>query len=129
MLIPSSGRTSDERRTRRRFELILVKPSHYDDDGYVIRWWRTLIPSNSLAALWGIAADCADRNVLGPEVEIAIEAYDETHTRIGGARLISRFRRNGGFGMVALVGVQSNEYPRGLDIARPLRAAGVPVAL
>ena len=29
----------------RRFQLILLKPSHYDDDGYVIRWWRAMIPS------------------------------------------------------------------------------------
>jgi hypothetical protein len=45
---------------RRRFQLILVKPSHYDDDGYVIRWWRAMIPSNSLAAVYSIAADCAE---------------------------------------------------------------------
>jgi hypothetical protein len=38
---------------RQRFQLILLKPSHYDDDGYVIRWWRAVIPSNSLAALYG----------------------------------------------------------------------------
>ena len=31
--------------------------------------------------------------------------------------------------MVALVGVQSNQYPRAMDIARKLRAAGVPVCL
>ena len=29
---------------RRRFQLVLIKPSHYDDDGYVIRWWRAMIP-------------------------------------------------------------------------------------
>src|SRR5262249_45412970 len=33
---------------RCRFQLVLIKPSHYDDDGYVIRWWRAMIPSNSL---------------------------------------------------------------------------------
>jgi hypothetical protein len=43
----------------RRFQLVLIKPSHYDDDGYVIRWWRAMTPSNSLAAVYGIAADCA----------------------------------------------------------------------
>jgi radical SAM superfamily enzyme YgiQ (UPF0313 family) len=43
--------------------------------------------------------------------------------------LIARLRSNGNFGMIALVGVQSNEYPRALDIARPLRAAGIPVAM
>ena len=52
----------------RNFQLILIKPSHYDDDGYVIRWWRAMIPSNSLAAVYGIAADCAERQVLGPDV-------------------------------------------------------------
>ena len=31
--------------------------------------------------------------------------------------------------MVALVGVQSNQYPRALDIARPFRDAGLPVAM
>src|SRR5205814_2093799 len=44
-------------------------------------------------------------------------------------KLIQRFHRSGGFGLVALVGVQSNQYPRALDIARPFRAAGIPVAL
>jgi hypothetical protein len=66
----------------RRFQLILIKPSHYDDDGYVIRWWRAMIPSNSLAALYGIAADCADRRVLGADVAIDIMAIDETNTRV-----------------------------------------------
>ncbi len=37
----------------RCFQLVLIKPSHYDDDGYVIRWWRAMIPSNSLAAVYG----------------------------------------------------------------------------
>jgi hypothetical protein len=98
--------------TRRRFQLVLIKPSHYDDDGYVIRWWRAMIPSNSLAALYGIAADCAERHVLGPGVAITIDAIDETHTRVKVPALLARFRRHGNFGLVALIGVQSNQYPR-----------------
>jgi Radical SAM superfamily len=114
---------------RRRFQLVLIKPSHYDDDGYVIRWWRAMIPSNSLAAVYGIAADCAERKVLGPDIAISIDAIDETHTRVDVPDLLKRFRNHGNFGLVALVGVQSNQYPRALDIARPFRAAGVPVAI
>jgi radical SAM superfamily enzyme YgiQ (UPF0313 family) len=114
---------------KRRFQLTLIKPSHYDDDGYVIRWWRSMIPSNSLAALYGIAADCADRRVLGPDVEIEIEAIDETNTRVDFEALIARYKRSGELGLVALVGVQSNQYPRALDIARRFRAAGLPVAI
>jgi radical SAM family protein len=114
---------------RRRFQLVLIKPSHYDDDGYVIRWWRAMIPSNSLAAVYGIATDCAERQVLGPDVTIAIDAIDETHTRVDVPELLKRFRNHGNFGLLALVGVQSNQYPRALDIARPFRAAGIPVAM
>ncbi|MFA1626147.1 radical SAM protein [Rhizobium mongolense] len=113
----------------RRFQLILLKPSHYDDDGYVIRWWRAMIPSNSLAALFGIAADCAEREVLGPGVGIDIKVIDETNTRVHIPELLALLRQHGNFGMVALVGVQSNQYPRALDIARPFRAAGIPVSM
>lgn len=113
----------------RRFQLVLIKPSHYDDDGYVIRWWRALIPSNSLAAVYAIAADCAKRQVLGPNVTIDIEAIDETNTRVDVASLVARLRRHGNFGLVALVGVQTNQYPRALDIARPFRTAGISVAI
>ena len=113
----------------RKFHLILIKPSHYDDDGYVIRWWRAMIPSNSLAAVYGIATDCVERRVLGPDVEIEIDVIDETHTRVDVPALLARLARDGNFGLVGLVGVQSNQYPRALDIARPFRAAGVAVAM
>jgi radical SAM superfamily enzyme len=115
--------------TPRRFQLILIKPSHYDDNGYVIRWWRAMIPSNSLAAIYGIAADCADRQVLGANVAIDIVAIDETNTRVDIRTLLARMRRHGNFGMVGLVGVQSNQYPRALDIARPFREAGTSVVI
>src|SRR5262245_40700354 len=101
----------DAASANRRFQLILIKPSHYDERGYVIRWWRSMIPSNSLAAVYGIAADSIERRVLGPEVALDIEAIDETNTRVDIPALIARFRQHGNFGLVALVGVQSNQYP------------------
>jgi hypothetical protein len=79
--------------------------------------------------MYSIAADCAEREILGPNVAIAIEAIDETHTRVKVSQLLERFRTNGNFGLVALVGVQSNQYPRALDIARPFRAAGISVVI
>jgi hypothetical protein len=113
----------------RRFLLMLIKPSHYDDDGYVIRWHRSMIPSNSLASLYGLASDCEDRKVLGEDVTLDIRAIDETNTRVRVERIVEEFRQNGNFGLVGLVGVQSNQYPRALDLARPLRDAGIPVAM
>ena len=115
--------------SHRRFQVVLIKPSHYDDDGYVIQWLRSLIPSNSLAAVYSLIADAIDRSVLGPDIEAELSAVDECHTRVSVAKIIRQFERNGGFGMVGLVGVQSNQFPRALDIARPLRAAGIPVVI
>jgi len=114
---------------KRRFQLVLIKPSHYDDDGYVVQWWRSSIPSNSLAAVYTLAADAAARQVLGPDVAIDITAMDETNTRVRPKDVIALLHAHGGFGMVGLVGVQSNQFPRALDIARPLRAAGLQVVI
>jgi radical SAM superfamily enzyme YgiQ (UPF0313 family) len=113
--------------TSRRFCLILVKPSHYDDDGYVIQWFRSAIPSNSLAALYGLARDCAARRILG-ETELEIHPIDETNTRVRPEKLAAMIEQAGS-GMVMLVGVQSNQFPRALDLARPLRARGIDVAI
>ena len=113
----------------RRFQVALIKPSHYDDDGYVIQWARAFIPSNSLAAVYGLVEDARLRRALGDDVEIDIDAIDESNTRIRPAGIIERFRRHGNFGIVFLIGVQSNQYPRAVDIARPLRAAGLQVAI
>jgi hypothetical protein len=113
---------------KKRFCLVLVKPTHYCDDGYPIRWFRSTIPSNSLAAIYGIADECGARGVLGDDVEIDIHALDEANTRIRPER-IAKMVKAADSGMVMLVGVQSNQTPRALDIARPLRAMGIQVAI
>lgn len=112
----------------KRFCIVLIKPSHYDDDGYVIQWFRSAIPSNSLACLYGLALECKERQVLGDDVELELHAFDETNTVIR-TRDIVRLIEAAGDGVVMLVGVQSNQMPRALDIARPLRQKGIKVAL
>ena len=112
---------------RRRFRIVLIKPSHYDDDGYVIRWYRSPMPANSLASVYGLLDDCARRQVLGAAVDVDIVAIDETNTRVRVERIVRDMHANGNFGFVGLVGVQSNQYPRALHIAKPLRDAGIAV--
>src|SRR3954449_8993241 len=112
----------------RRFVVELIKPSHYDDDGYVIQWVRSWIPSNSLACLYAIAQNAASRRALGTDIAIEINAYDECHTVIPVKRIIRRIQAAEG-GLVCLVGVQSNQFPRAIDIAGQFREAGVQVAI
>jgi Radical SAM superfamily len=111
----------------KRFSLVFIKPTHYDDDGYPIQWFRSAIPSNTLAVMNGLALDCKARKVLGEDVDIEITLIDETNTRVQPDAIARQLR--GHKSLVALVGVQSNQYPRAMDIARPLRAAGIEVCI
>jgi radical SAM superfamily enzyme YgiQ (UPF0313 family) len=120
---------TEARAARKRFRIVLIKPSHYDDDGYVIRWYRSPMPAKSLASVYGQIHDCAQRKILGPDIGIEIAAIDETNTRVRVDRIVADMRANNNFGFVGLVGVQSNQYPRALHIAKPLRAAGIPVVI
>ncbi len=87
------------------------------------------MPSNSLAVVDALARGAMTRRVLGPDTAIEVSSIDETNTSVDFNGIIRRFARNDNFGFVGLVGVQSNEFPRALDIARTFRAAGIPVVI
>lgn len=114
---------------RKTFLVYLIKPSHYDDDGYVIQWLRSAIPSNTLATLNGLFANSIERRILGPDIDIEVRAIDETNTRIQPNNIIKSITTNDGGGMVGFVGVQSNQFPHTMDMARPMAAAGLPVCI
>src|SRR6201981_4117573 len=109
----------------RTFHFVMVKPSHYDDDGYPIQWVRSAIPSNTLACLNGLAEDARRREVLGCDVDIRLHTYDETNRRVQPDKIIRMIRREGGRALIGLVGVQSNPFPHAVDLARKFLAPGL----
>ncbi len=119
----------DPARSPKIFHFVMIKPSHYDDDGYVIQWAQSQVPSNTLATLYGLAKDCADRRVLGEDVEIRLSAYDETNTRIKVEKIAREIGGNGARGLIGMVGVQSNQFPRAMDLARRFLALGMQVCI
>jgi radical SAM superfamily enzyme YgiQ (UPF0313 family) len=82
-----------------------------------------------MATLNGIALECSAARVLGEAVDIVITTLDEANHRIKPNKIIREIEASGGRGLVALVGVQTNQFPRAVDIARQLRAADVPVCI
>ena len=124
-MMPTQARRDDSR----LFRLVLIKPTHYDDDGYPICWVKAAIPSNTLACLNGLAEDAARRRVLGRGVEIRLHTFDETNQRVRPARIIGTICQAGGRALIGLVGVQSNQFPRAVDLARPFLATGLPVCI
>src|SRR6516164_3605226 len=111
------------------FTFVLIKPTHYDDDGYPIQWFRSALPSNTLACMYSLADDARKREALGPGVDLVIETYDETNRRVHPKWIIRDLKRRGGRALVGIVGVQSNQFPRSMDLAREFRAAGLQVCI
>ncbi|SEF02138.1 Radical SAM superfamily enzyme YgiQ, UPF0313 family [Rhizobiales bacterium GAS188] len=111
------------------FHFVMIKPSHYDDDGYPIQWVRSAIPSNTLACLNGLTEDARQREVLGSNVDLRLHTFDETNRRVRPDKIIRTIRREGGKALIGLVGVQSNQFPRAVDLARPFLAAQLPVVI
>jgi radical SAM superfamily enzyme YgiQ (UPF0313 family) len=113
----------------RTLRLVLVKPSRYDDDGYVVRHWRGVLPSNTLAAIYSLTEQVTASGVLGEGVEVSLDAYDETVQRVEAEAVArrNRARRPGDLTVIALVAVQTNQWPRAADLALDFRRLGLPV--
>jgi len=108
--------------------VFLVRPSKYDDEGFVIRHWRAVVPTNSLACLNSLTEDVRQRRLLG-EVELRVQVLDEAVTRLPLRRISRLNRRSGERVLVCLVGVQTNQFCRAADIALELRREGVAVMI
>ena len=113
----------------RNLRVIYILPSTYDDDGYVLRHWRGVLPSNTLCVLKHLTQSIAARGELGRGVRVRVDTYDDTVQRPPLGHIARRHRAQKEHVVVGLVGVQSNQFARATDIALELRRNGVPVLI
>lgn len=111
-----------------KFRIVLIKPSKYDDDGYLIRFWKGVLPSNTLNVLHGLTDDVKERCVFG-DLSIEVTTFDETAEKVPIKKIIRWSREPGTKLLVCLVGVQTNQFPRALDMARLFRAEDITVII
>lgn len=102
----------------------LIQPSRYDEDGYVVRYFRGVLPSNTLACLRTLTLEFADSWKKQKGISIIVEAYDEMVERIP-LKKLAGMNRGGTRVVAALVGVQSNQFARASDLAKQLNALGI----
>ncbi len=110
--------------TIRSLVVALIQPSRYDEDGFVIRYLKGVLPSNTLACLRSLTLDFAPSWKSEKGITVSVEAFDEMVERIP-VRKLSRMNRGNCRVVAALVGVQSNQYPRASDLAKELTASGI----
>jgi hypothetical protein len=67
--------------------------------------------------------------VLGDDIEMVVTVHDESNERIRPAHIARQIHKSGGLGLVGMVGVQTNQYPRAVDLGRQLRADGIQVCI
>ncbi len=111
-----------------RLALYLIKPTRYDDDGYPVRFLRGSIPSNTLSALDSLTQDAVRRGLL-KGVRVVTVLVDEAVHRLPLRRLRLDAARRDTRVLVALCGVQSNQFPRAQDLARRFRRMGLAVII
>ena len=113
----------------KRFHVILIKPSRYDDDGYVVSWFRGVLVSNSMAVMNALTEQAEREKALGPDVEIITHFYDETVRRIPVKRLAREVLLDGDRAVVCMVGVQTNQFTRSVDLGKEFLAYGLNVMI
>ena len=111
-----------------KFHIVLIKPSKYDDDGYLIRFWKGVLPSNTLNVLHGLTEDIRERRVFGT-LPIQVTTFDETAEKVPVKKIIRWSKQDGTKLLVCLVGVQTNQFPRALDMARQFKAENITVII
>ena len=112
----------------RRLKIYLIRPSRYDDEGFVVRHFRGVIPSNTLFSLNGLTRDLARSGVLG-DVRLETKLVDEAVQKVPLSRMLRENRREGTQVVAALCGVQSNQYARAADLAKRFRGHGLDVLI
>jgi len=112
----------------KKFHVVLIKPSKYDDEGYVIRFWKGVLPSNTLNVLHGLTEDIKTRAVFG-NLPIEVTTFDETAEKVPLTKIIRWSKEPGTKLLICLVGVQTNQFPRAMDMAKTFRGEGITVIM
>lgn len=102
-----------------RLVVVLIKPTHYDDDGFLQRYWKGVLPSNSLAQLNSIT-QTALTSVTTRDTSVDIHVLEDgllKHAREL-HKLREQFPKKNTKLIVGLVAVQSAQFPRALNIMR-----------
>ncbi|HEX2713929.1 MAG TPA: radical SAM protein [Candidatus Acidoferrales bacterium] len=113
----------------KKLNVYLIKPSQYDDDGYVVRHWRGVLPSNTLACLAGLTEDLVANKTLGESLKVRVCLLDETVDYVPVKRICRSQRGKYTKTIVCMVGVQTNQFPRAADLAREFRKADLTVLI
>ncbi len=128
--VPTTRPPDAVARVCRTVRVYFIKPSKYDDRGYVAHFWKGVLPNNTLTVLAALNDSYNElRADAGVHLETVIwdEQVDGPVTAGTIAAIRDKAEEDRVEVLVGLAGVQTNQYPRGRDLALQFRRAGFPV--
>ncbi|HSR58200.1 MAG TPA: radical SAM protein, partial [Candidatus Binataceae bacterium] len=116
--------------TVRRIRVYFIKPSRYDDDGYVSVFRFGVLPNNTLTVLAALNSTLNQRYAAAQRnVYLETVIWDELCDGVISPETIKaikdKAREDGVELLIGMSGVQSNQYPRGRDLALQFVAHGI----
>ena len=112
----------------RELDVTLIRPTNYTDDGYPIKTRIGVIRSNTLTQIGTLVHELVNEPFLRG-ISLNIRKIDEAIEWIPLKEIINHSKVSGVKSIVMLVGVQTNQFPRALDIASKFLPYGIPVLI
>jgi radical SAM superfamily enzyme YgiQ (UPF0313 family) len=130
--LPVVRRAPQEVTPCRTLRVYFIKPSKYDDQGYVLYFWKGVLPNNTLTALAALNEEY-NRMRAAQNVFVETVLWDEIVEGPINPATIQAIKEKAQEDdvevLIGLAGVQTNQYPRGRDLALQFKAAGFPVIM
>jgi tRNA A37 methylthiotransferase MiaB len=106
----------------------LVHPTRYRKDGTPCKWKKQILPSNAIGQLHALLPKSIRD---GEDREIPVECHilEDTVQPFNLKRIGGSMQSEDAQGIVMFCGVQTNQWPRGLDLASLCRQKEIPVAM
>jgi radical SAM superfamily enzyme YgiQ (UPF0313 family) len=112
----------------RELAITLIRPTNYTDDGYPIKTRIGVIRSNTLTQI-GTLVQALGNEPFFQGIKLNIHKIDEAIEWVPVKETINHSKVSGVKSIVMLVGVQTNQYPRALDIASKFLPHRIPVLI
>ena len=114
----------------RQLVVVLVEVTKFDGEGYLVQFYKGVLPCNTLAAMWSLTeAAFASSELAG--LHCRAIAFDERTMRggVNAVQVMKKFSAPGTRVVVGLVGVQTNMFPRARQVALEFKAQGATVVI
>src|SRR5271167_142941 len=117
----------------RTIRVYFIKPSRYDEDGFVQYFRYGVQPNNTLTVMTALNEAFNKRYAVERNVRLETVIWDEICDGIVSPETIvaikEKAREDGVELLIGLSGVQSNQYPRGRDLGLQFIAQGLPTMM